>query len=66
MTHACPYTVTVRAYVLGALCEREGTEFRRHAEVCPSCERGIAELTLAVRLLEKLQTETHAANGHAS
>jgi hypothetical protein len=41
-------------------------EFRRHAEVCPSCERGIAELTLAVRLLEKLQTETHAANGHAS
>jgi hypothetical protein len=64
MRHACPYTVTVGAYVLGALCERESTEFRQHAEVCPSCEREIAELTPTVRLLEKLK-KTHAANGHA-
>jgi hypothetical protein len=65
MAHACPYTVTVGAYVLGVLCERESTEFRRHAEVCPSCGREIAELAPTVRLLETLKTETHAANGHA-
>ncbi|RSM59419.1 hypothetical protein DMH04_55835 [Kibdelosporangium aridum] len=65
MAHACPCTVTVGAYLLEALCERESTEFREHAEVCPSCEREIAELTPTVRLLETLKTETHAVNGHA-
>ncbi|MCE7002003.1 zf-HC2 domain-containing protein [Kibdelosporangium philippinense] len=65
MTHACLYTVTVGAYLLGALCAQENDEFRRHAEVCPSCEREIAELTPTVRLLEKLKTETHPVDGHA-
>ncbi|SMD27495.1 Putative zinc-finger [Kibdelosporangium aridum] len=49
MAHACPYTVTVGAYLLGVLCARESTEFHRHAEVCPDCEREIAELTSSGR-----------------
>lgn len=55
MTHVCPYTVTVGAYVLKALCARESLEFRRHAEVCPDCQREITELTPIVRLLEPLR-----------
>ncbi|MBP2329170.1 anti-sigma factor RsiW [Kibdelosporangium banguiense] len=65
MTHACPYTVTVGAYVLGVLGERENTEFRRHAAGCPHCQQEITELTPAVRFLEKLKSEMHAANGNA-
>jgi hypothetical protein len=65
MTYACPYIVTAGAYVLGVLCAQESNEFRQHAEVCPYCQREIAELTPTVRLLEILKTETHAANGPA-
>ncbi|RSM63860.1 hypothetical protein DMH04_52285 [Kibdelosporangium aridum] len=49
MAHACPYTVTVGAYLLGALCAQENDEFRQHAKVCPDCEREIAELTPTAR-----------------
>jgi anti-sigma factor RsiW len=53
----CPRTISLGAYVLGALDRLERAELEAHLEVCPTCRLELDGLAALPDLLSRLSVE---------
>lgn len=61
MAMACPYTIDVGCYLLGALDEQEHEQVRRHTAECASCQDEITALLPVIRGLHHTKAHQDAA-----